>query len=63
MKKGDVVLFIPDEKLPIPRGEIKMWTLGKVYHDYGDIVTVIDHCGFHRTIYKRFVQVINNNES
>jgi hypothetical protein len=63
---GDVVLFVPLEAVPIPRGKIKGYTVGVVTKvalaPNDNIIYVVDHCREQHVVFERFVCYIGVKE-
>lgn len=58
VKIGDFVLFIPLNPLPVPRGKLRMWDIGKVISFSGRFVQVVDLIGFSHTVYSHQVRLL-----
>ena len=62
---GDVVLFVPLLPLPVPRGKMRMYTVGVVLahiestvHTEG-VVCISDTCNVEHMVYERFVKLLS----
>lgn len=58
MEVGDLVLFIPFSPLPVPRGKMRMWDIGKIICLHAQAVEVVDICAVRHVVYTRHVRLL-----
>lgn len=63
MKKGDVVLFIAAKPQPVPRGALRMYTVGFVVSVTATLCIVTDICGVQHAVYTRQLKVIHSDNA
>jgi len=62
MQIGDLVLFVPYSPLPVPRGKLRMWDVGKIICLHLGVVEVVDLCGVRHAVYERQVKLLQRGK-